>query len=85
MTSALAKCGVPDCRRALTSIEARHADDNDTIEMQLAPGAIVIVTRALNCDLSGGPIQYSVTRFAADRVELAMGNGGREERSQATA
>lgn len=72
ITAALAGCGVPDYRRASTSIEARHADEADTRELQLAPGAIVIVTRALNCDLSGRPIQFSVTRFAADRVELSV-------------
>ena len=76
ITAALAQSGVPDYRRASTSIEARHADDNDTTELQLAPGAIVIVTRALNCDLSGKPIQYSATRFAADRVELAVESTG---------
>ncbi|MGB3388628.1 MAG: phosphonate metabolism transcriptional regulator PhnF [Pseudaminobacter sp.] len=72
ITAALAACGVSDYRRASTSIEARHADEADTRELQLAPGAIVIVTRALNCDLSGKPVQCSVTRFAADRVELVV-------------
>ncbi|MDQ6434594.1 phosphonate metabolism transcriptional regulator PhnF [Mesorhizobium sp. LHD-90] len=74
ITETLAACGVADYRRASTGIEARHADETDTLELQLAPGAIVIVTRALNADLSGTPIQYSVTRFPADRVELVVGN-----------
>jgi GntR family phosphonate transport system transcriptional regulator len=73
VTAALAGCGVADYRRASTSIEARHAHD-DRRELQLAPGAIVIVTRALNCDLDGRPIQFSVTHFPADRVELAVGS-----------
>ncbi|RUM98411.1 phosphonate metabolism transcriptional regulator PhnF [Pseudaminobacter arsenicus] len=72
MTAALAGLGVADYRRASTSIEARHAEEADTRELQLAPGAIVIVTRAVNCDLSGRPVQCSVTRFAADRVELVV-------------
>jgi GntR family phosphonate transport system transcriptional regulator len=75
ITEALKECGIDDYRRASTGIEARHADEADTLELQLAPGAIVIVTRALNADLSGAPIQYSVTRFPADRVELVVGNG----------
>ena len=73
ITAALAECGVPDYRRASTAIEARHADEADTRELQLAPGAIVIVTRAVNVDPAGEPIQYSVTRFAADRVEIQVG------------
>ncbi|PSJ65308.1 phosphonate metabolism transcriptional regulator PhnF [Kumtagia ephedrae] len=75
ITEALAACGVADYRRASTGIEARHADEVDRQELRLAPGAIVIVTRALNADLSGTPIQYSVTRFPADRVELVVGTG----------
>lgn len=61
-----------DYRRASTAIEARHAEEADTRELQLAPGAIVIVTHAMNCDLSGRPVQCSITRFAADRVELVV-------------
>lgn len=81
ITAALAGFGVSDYRRASTSIEAHHAEEADTRELQLAPGAIVIVTRAVNCDLSGRPVQCSVTRFAADRVELVvetadLGGGG---------
>jgi GntR family phosphonate transport system transcriptional regulator len=72
MTAALAGFGVRDYRRASTSIEARHAEEADTRELNLAPGAIVLVTRAVNCDLSGRPVQCSVTRFAADRVELSV-------------
>jgi GntR family phosphonate transport system transcriptional regulator len=72
ITAALARLGVSDYRRASTALEARHAEELDTRELQLAPGAIVIVTRAVNSDLSGRPIQCSVTRFAADRVELVV-------------
>lgn len=72
ITGALAASGVADYRRTTTGVEARHADEADTLELQLAPGAIVMVTRALNCDLTGTPIQYSVTRFPADRVELVV-------------
>ncbi|PRD44903.1 phosphonate metabolism transcriptional regulator PhnF [Phyllobacterium phragmitis] len=72
ITEALAECGIEDYRRASTRVEARHADEADTRELKLAPGAIVIITHALNTDLGGAPIQYSMTRFAADRVELVI-------------
>ncbi|HEY4193290.1 MAG TPA: phosphonate metabolism transcriptional regulator PhnF [Mesorhizobium sp.] len=75
MTEALAKCGVGDYRRASTGVEACHADEADRLELKLSPGAIVIVTRALNVDLAGVPFQYSVTRFPADRVELVVESG----------
>ncbi len=73
MTRALAACGVADYTRQATRIEARHADTSDTQELQLSPGAIVLVTIATNVDAQGMPIQYSRTRFAADRVELSIG------------
>ena len=40
--------------------------------VELAPGAAVLVTRAVNVDPQGRPIQYSITRFAAERVELTI-------------
>ncbi|MDH7797129.1 MULTISPECIES: phosphonate metabolism transcriptional regulator PhnF [unclassified Beijerinckia] len=72
ITAALALLGVGDYLRASTGVEARHADEADTNELQLSPGAIVIVTRALNVDPDGVPIQFSFTRFPADRVELMI-------------
>jgi len=76
ITAALAGCGVTDYRRASTGIEARHADEADTRELHLSAGAIVIVTQALNVDLSERPIQFSTTRFSADRVELIVSSTG---------
>lgn len=72
ITKALAECGIEDYRRASTRVEARHADEADTRDLKLAPGAIVIITHSLNTDLEGRPIQSSMTRFAADRVELVI-------------
>lgn len=83
VTAALAALGVSDYRRASTRVEARHAEEADTTELQLAPGAIVIVTRALNVDTSGAPIQYSITRFPADRVELIVESSGPDSRDKA--
>ncbi|WP_137391065.1 phosphonate metabolism transcriptional regulator PhnF [Rhodoligotrophos defluvii] len=72
ITAALREFGIDDYLRASTSIEARHADEADTRDLRLSPGAIVIVTRALNVDTAGAPIQFSLTRFPADRVELLV-------------
>lgn len=72
VSAALAELGVPDYLRRSTCIEARHASAEDTSDLNLSPGAIVLVTRAINTDVTGKPIQYSQTRFAADRVELQV-------------
>lgn len=72
ITKALAACGVTDYVRKSTAIEARHASADDTRLLRLSAGAIVLVTRAVNADSDGNPIQYAESRFAADRVELKI-------------
>jgi len=74
ITKAFQQLGLPDYLRATTEITAVHADNADLAELELTPGAIVLVTRALNVDLDGVPVQYSVTRFAADRVRFTVEN-----------
>ena len=61
-----------DYLRAETVIEAAHASASDLSALRLAPGAIVLSARAVNVDRGLVPIQYSVTRFAADRVSLSV-------------
>ncbi|MEO0544118.1 MAG: phosphonate metabolism transcriptional regulator PhnF [Pseudomonadota bacterium] len=73
-TKALALHGVDDYTRTSTKIEAQHAAGDDLRHMRLSPGAIVLVTLAVNSDSKGQPIQYSRTRFAADRVSLTIEN-----------
>ncbi|MDQ0420724.1 GntR family phosphonate transport system transcriptional regulator [Peteryoungia aggregata LMG 23059] len=72
ITRALASCGVEDYLRDTTEVTAVHAEPDDVASLGLTPGAIVLVTRALNTDLSGTPIQYAVTRFPADRVQFTI-------------
>lgn len=79
ITQALGSIGVADYRRASTAVEARHADEADTQELRLSPGAIVLVTRAVNVDPAGVPVQYSVTRFAADRITLLITTQGNQK------
>lgn len=74
ITKALAACGVQDYLRKSTVIEARHASAEDIELLGLSAGAIVLVTRAVNADAGGQPIQYAESRFAADRVELKIEN-----------
>ncbi len=53
-------------------MSARHASDADLGDLGLSPGAIVLVTLAVNVDTAGQAIQFSETRFVADRVELSI-------------
>ncbi len=73
MTRALASLGVADYLRNFTRIEAKHANADDAQDLRLSPGGIVLVTEYTNCDGKGRPVQYAVSRFAADRVSLEVG------------
>lgn len=72
VTLAYRRHGVEDYFRQSTVVSARHADADDLAALRLAPGAIVLVAVAVNVDTEGRPIQFSETRFSADRVELAV-------------
>ncbi|TDK35705.1 phosphonate metabolism transcriptional regulator PhnF [Rhizobium deserti] len=74
ITAAFQECGLTDYIRASTEVTAVHADSSDLVDLKLSPGAIVLVTRALNVDLQGVPVQYSVTRFPADTVQFTIEN-----------
>ncbi|MEM5491881.1 phosphonate metabolism transcriptional regulator PhnF [Hoeflea sp. AS16] len=74
ITASLANLGVDDYTRRTTAIEARHASSEDLELLALSPGAIVLLTRSVDVDSAGLPIQYGESRFAADRVELIIDN-----------
>jgi GntR family phosphonate transport system transcriptional regulator len=74
ITKAFRDTGLGDYVRAMTEITATHADAADIADLELSPGAIAMVTRAMNTDLKGVPVQYSITRFAADRVQFTIEN-----------
>lgn len=72
ITAAYRAFGVEDYFRRSTAISARHAGTDDLEHLRLSPGAIVLVAVGLNVDAADRPIQYSETRFSADRVELQV-------------
>jgi GntR family phosphonate transport system transcriptional regulator len=72
ITLAFKRFGIDDYFRKSTLVSARHADAADLADLKLSPGAIVLVTVAVNVDIEGRPVQFSETRFAADRVELTV-------------
>lgn len=72
ITKAFAASGLPDYVRVSTELVARHADADELDLLKLSPGAIVIEATAVNADPEGRPVQFSRTRFAADRVKIKI-------------
>lgn len=70
VTAAFRIFGVDDYLRARTAVTATEVNAADRTHLKIRPGAIVLVARAINVDTAGVPIQFSITRFVADRVEL---------------
>lgn len=71
-TATFASYGILDYVRASTRISARHADVTETKHLALAPGAILLVSEAINVDEAGAPISYALSRFPAERMELVV-------------
>ncbi|WP_420409910.1 phosphonate metabolism transcriptional regulator PhnF [Hoeflea sp.] len=74
ITASLAELGVPDYTRKSTSVQARHASAEDLDLLALSPGAIVLVTEAVDVDMHLRPVLFGQSRFAADRIELNIEN-----------
>ncbi|WP_143254982.1 UTRA domain-containing protein, partial [Brucella abortus] len=45
---------------------------DDRRYLKLSPGAIVLTAQAVKIDTEGRPVQYSLTRFPADRMEFSI-------------
>jgi GntR family phosphonate transport system transcriptional regulator len=71
-TAVFAGYGLVDYSRASTRISARHADVEETKLLGLAPGAILLVSEAVDEDGAGAPISYALSRFPAERMELVV-------------
>ncbi|MHA6691434.1 phosphonate metabolism transcriptional regulator PhnF [Devosia sp. A449] len=71
-TAVFASYGLGDYGRASTRISARHADVEETKLLGLAPGAILLVSEAVDEDSAGNPISYALSRFPAERMELVV-------------
>jgi GntR family phosphonate transport system transcriptional regulator len=72
ITASLSRLGIDDYLRQSTVLSARHADAADLADLDLQPGAIVLVTVAVNVTPDGQPIQFSESRFPAERIELKL-------------
>lgn len=71
-TATLGSYGIVDYVRVSTRISARHADTEELKLLRLSPGAVVLVSEAVDADEAGTPISYGLSRFPADRLELVV-------------
>lgn len=70
ITRVLENYGVPNYERRETRVTARPATAEETRLLELPRGRPVLVTEGVNIAPDGKPVEYSVARFAADRVQL---------------
>jgi GntR family phosphonate transport system transcriptional regulator len=72
VTAVFRSYGIEDYSRASTRISARHADAEESNVLKLLPGAIVLVSEAVDIDSDGTPLSYALSRFPAERMELVV-------------
>jgi len=72
ITEVFRSYGIADYSRASTRISARHADVEELAALKLVPGAIVLVSEAIDVGLDGVPLSYGLSRFPAERMELLV-------------
>jgi len=72
ITGTLQREGVPDYTRKSTRVIARLPDRHEA-ELLLQPrNRAVLVTESVNVDANGKPVEYGVSVFAADRVQITF-------------
>jgi GntR family phosphonate transport system transcriptional regulator len=72
ITTALKALGIPDYTRKQTRLAARLPTEAEARHLNQPPARPVLQAEAINVDPDGRPIQYSITRFAGDRVQMLV-------------
>jgi len=72
ITAALKALDVPDYTRKQTRLSARLPTELEARYLSQAPARPVLQAEAVNVDPEGRPIQFSITRFAGDRVQMLV-------------
>lgn len=70
ITRSLARCGLSDYLRLTTRVRARRATAEELRMLQLPPNTPVLETEAINVDPAGRRIEFGISRFASNRIEL---------------
>lgn len=72
ITRALARHGVGDYQRKVTRVTARLPEAREADELRQSRLRPVLVVESVNVDGRDRPIQFSTSRFAADRTQLVF-------------
>lgn len=72
ITKALAAEGLGDYRRLSTRVTATRVSPRDAEHLACPSDAVVLATSSVNLDPEDVPIQFSHSRFIADRIELVF-------------
>ncbi|MXP63402.1 phosphonate metabolism transcriptional regulator PhnF [Roseomonas sp. M0104] len=78
ITRALALSGLPDYRRAWTRLTARLPTAEEATLLRQARARPVMLAEALSVDPAGRPIDFTLSRYAAGRVQVIVEGGGAE-------
>lgn len=70
ISRALALRGMPDYTRKLTRVTARMPRAEDARLLQQPPNRPILLAESINVDADGRPVEYAVTRFASERVQI---------------
>jgi GntR family phosphonate transport system transcriptional regulator len=75
ITQALARSGITDYMRKSTKVTARAARAADARLLGQPTSRPILMTESINVDAAGTPIEYSVGRWASDRVQMVVEPG----------
>ncbi len=74
ITAALARCGLDDYQRKVTRITARMPSARDAEVLRQTRTRPILVAESVNTDAHGTPVEFGLTRWASDRVQLVVGS-----------
>ena len=75
ITQTMERLGVGDYTRKVTKVTARAARAADARLLQQSPNKPILMTEGINIDATGRPVEYSVARWASDRVQMVFEPG----------
>lgn len=72
ITQALERDGIADYFRQQTGVTAQMAGAEDAALLRQPANRPLLVAESVNVDTDGRPIQFAITRFASDRVQIVL-------------
>lgn len=75
ISKALVRFGVADYSRKITRVTARMPRGQDARTLQQPANRPILLAESINVGPDGRPVEYAVTRFASDRVQIVFEPG----------